>query len=51
MKYRLCKSVPIKFVSVSKNVDVLDVVQMGVDCNTTLGLYSTTIVKNALDIS
>ena len=32
MKNRLCKSVPNKFVSVSENVDVSDVVQTGVDC-------------------
>ena len=33
MKNRLCKSVPNKFVSVSENVDVSDVVQTGVDCS------------------
>ena len=34
MKNRLYKSIPNKFVSVGENVDVSDIVQARVDCNT-----------------
>ena len=50
MKNRLCNSISNKFVLVSENVDVSDVIQTGVDCSGLWFSYQARTLKTMLQI-